>query len=444
MRIHEKENNMTAIGAGAGLVKMVWEGRLVFLLLAGICAASTGVAADGAQMPPQMRYVAPEARGDASGSAPEHAADFRNMTFWGGINALLEAGSVQVVFLNGRYVVSADKDKNMPSLTLRNIGHDAHLLALHGETPGEVVFTRHADDPDYSRENNKGPGFLAVQAGRNIVVRNLTFTAPNKPIGYATNFRGRNIVIENCHWHDLDGVYYGASGASGAETDTVTFVRCRFERVGSGGHAHMVYNAYDPRHIRFVDCHFEDCAGDYIRFRDNTEYGVVTGCTFRSTGKYTNVHMPFIAMPLFNDDDPAKSPAKPNYEYFGTHFLIFNNRFIYDTEDKPDTRIAIVFHHSGYDPPDRRHLLDAQEAAVLKTGAPDARKAILKQNLGVDTDTVHVYDNEYGNVQHKGVYRARAQYGAVSRGGDGMYDIFDLFNTQAVVKNVEDALMFFK
>ena len=59
----------------------------------------------------------------------------------------------------------------------------------------------------------------------------------------------------------------------------------------------MAYNAYDPKHIRFVDCHFEDCAGDYVRFRDGTDFGVVVGCTFKSTGNYRNVNMPFISKP---------------------------------------------------------------------------------------------------------------------------------------------------
>ena len=392
----------------------------------------------------ETRYVAPEARGTGDGVSQENAAGFRDMDFWKKVNAALPESAMEVVFLNGQYIVSADKAKAMPELRLYGFGHASNSLILRGEKAGEVVFTRHPDDPDYTRKNNKGPGFLFLRDARNVTVRDLTFTAPKKPIGYATNFRGRDLTIENCHWHDLDGVYFGATGTALGTTNNVTFVKCRFERVGSGGHAHMAYNAYDPQHIRFVDCYFEDCSGDYVRFRDNTEYGLVTGCTFRSTGKFTNQNMPFITMPLFNDDDPSKNPAKPNYEYFGTHFLIFNNKFIYETEDRPERRLAICFHHSGYDPPDRRHLLDPSEANVLKTGTTAEKKALMKKDLGIDADSVHVFGNEYTNVAQKGVYRFSANYGAKSRGGDGLYDIFDTFNRKPVVKNVEEALRFFE
>ncbi len=419
-----------------------------FGVVVGLMAAAAGARA--AEGEGRRLFVAAEDVGSGDGSARATAADFRNMKFWNGINAKLAAGPVTVTFLAGRYVVSADPARHLPPLQLDGLGHERHPLVIEGERAGAVVFTRHEEDrkiadyPKAERAALKGPGLFFLVNSRNATVRHLAFTAPDVPMGYATNFAGgRNLTIEDCHWHDLQGVYFGATGTTGAATDHVTFRACRFERVGSGAHAHMIYNAYDPLHLRLVGCHFEDCAGDYVRFRDGSDYGVVIGCTFRSTGKYLGGHQPFVAIPLFNDDNPAAPSRKPNYEYFGTNFLICDNRFIYDTEEKPDTRIAVLFHHSGFDPPHRRHLLDRAEAQVLRSGTVGERKALILKNLGVDVAKVHVFRNEYVHVAHRGVYRCNASYGAKARGGEGRFDIGDLFNAEPVVATADQALEYF-
>ena len=420
--------------------------RLGLLVLSLVLALLAPVAAADAR----QLFVAPVAVGRGDGADRDAAADFRDTKFWEGINARLAAGPMTVTFLAGSYVVSADPARHQPMLQLTGLGDERHPLVIEGERAGAVVFTRHAADrkladyPAAERAGLKGPGLFFLVQSRNATVRRFTFTAPDVPMGYTTNFAGgRDLTIENCHWHDLQGVYYGATGTSGAATDHVTFKNCRFERVGSGGHAHMIYNAYDPVHIRLVDCHFEDCAGDYVRFRDSTDYGVVVGCTFRSTGKYLGRHQPFVAIPLFNDDNPAAPKGEPNYEYFGTHFLICHNRFIYESEEKPETRMAVVFHHSGFDPPGRHHLLDRAEALILKDGAAPERKALLQRNLGIDVAQVHVFGNEYVRVAHRGVYRCGVSYGAKRRGGEGSYDIGDLFNAEPVAANATQALEYF-
>ncbi|MBI5692275.1 MAG: hypothetical protein HZC55_19505 [Verrucomicrobia bacterium] len=407
-------------------------------------AAGAAAATPPAVPPPEIRFVAADPQGRATGENAADAADFRDERFWTDVRARLARGPVTVIFLSGTYVVSAEARRRQPPLRLQWIGHDSHPLVIEGERAGAVVFTRHSEDPDYSRTNNQGPGFLFLSGCRNVVVRRLRFTAPRKPISYATNFGGsRHLRIEDCHWHDLDGVYYGASGTAGAATSHVTFVRCRFERVGSGGHAHMVYNAYDPQHLRFVDCHFEDCAGDYLRFRDSTDFGVVAGCTFRSTGRFTGTHQAFIAVPLFNDDNPAAKSAHPNYEYFGTHFLFCHNRFIYEDEAVPANRTAVLFHHSGFDPPGRRHLLDARDAMILRTGTNDEKRTLLQAAAGINFTTVHVFANEYVRVAQRGAFRSKAAYGAKSRGGDGQYDISGLFNPEPVVRTPGEAAGYF-
>jgi hypothetical protein len=148
-------------------------------------------------------------------------------------------------------------------------------------------------------------------------------------------------------------------------------------------------------------------------------------------------------VPLFNDDNPAQPKTTPNYEYFGTHFLIAGNRFSYATEEKPETRIAVVFHHSGFDPPGRRHLLDPTEAQILRAGTPAERRALLRRNLGLEVENVHVYANEYERVAQRGVYRCSSAYGSRARGGEGRFEIDDLFNPEPVASDSQQALEYF-
>ena len=414
---------------------------LLVALLANCCAAAAAEREPLATVASgQVFYVAPQQAGDGRGVSQATAASFHDMDFWSHVRQANQNGPVLVNFLDGKYTVSSNAENAMPSLSLVDLGHKDHPLTLQGTSQNGVVFTRHPDD---SMEGKKGPGFLQITRSQNLVVRNLHFTG-KQPIGYATHFGGSvNVLIEGCSWVDLPGVYYGATGTANASTDHVTFKDCVFKRVGSGGHAHMAYNAYDPKHIRFVNCHFEDCAGDYVRFRDGTDFGVVVGCTFKSTGEYRNVNMPFITVPLFNDDDPAEQKRSPNYEFFGTHFLIFDNTFIYANDRPEGVRVALLFHHSGFDPPGRRHLLAQEEARLLESGTVAEKKAFMLQNLGVDANTVHFFNNRFIGVDLKVAYRSGAAYGAKTRGWSGTVGIADTVNGNDVAKTVEDALSFF-
>jgi hypothetical protein len=205
----------------------------------------------------------------------------------------------------------------------------------------------------------------------------------------------------------------------------------------------MAYNAYGPQHIAFINCWFEDGAGDYVRFRDRADYGVVVNCTFKSTGHYLEHNMAFISVPLFNDDDPQSPVRSPRYEYFGTHFLIFSNDFIYADDKRDGSRIALLFHHSGFDPPDRNHLLTPQQSQLLATGSAAAKKTFMWDNLRIDADSVHFFNNRFTNVQLEVAYHSRAAYGAISKGGDGIVNITDVVNGRTVADNAAQALSFF-
>jgi hypothetical protein len=205
----------------------------------------------------------------------------------------------------------------------------------------------------------------------------------------------------------------------------------------------MAYNAYGPQHIAFINCWFEDGAGDYVRFRDRADYGVVVGCTFKSTRPAVDKNVPFISVPLFNDDDPQNPGPSPNYEYFGTHFLIFNNNFIYSNDKHDGNRVALLFHHSGFDPPGRNYLLTPQQAQLLATGDTSAKKRLMWDNFHLDVDSIHFFNNRFTNVETEVAYRSRAAFGATSKGGDGTCNIADVVNRQKVIDSEAQALTFF-
>lgn len=407
------------------------------LSASAIATASLGLSgARAASVTPSGRihYVAPEARGDGSGRNRENPAKWSDRAFRDEVYDALEQDDVTMFFLNGTYYVSSEEEKELPSFSFRNTGHERHRLILRGESPKGVWLARHPDDPD---RGNQGPDLLEFRDCHNVSISRLNFTAPeNQWMDYPVRFtRCQEILVDSCSWVDIPNAHYGATGVHREESDRVTYRNCRFVRIGRRGGAHMAYNAWAPRRTAYIHCLFEDCAGDYVRFRSGSEYNIVAGCVFRSTGNHVNEHMPFISVPVFNPEGRG--------ETFGTNFLIFDNIFIYATEARPATRIAFLFHHSGYNPPGRRHLLDAGEAEVLRSGSVDARRELLEKNLGVDTSKVHVFNNRYRNVAHRGVYRMHPRYGAESEIGDALFDIDDTFSSEAVVENPGESLGYY-
>ena len=144
-----------------------------------------------------------------------------------------------------------------------------------------------------------------------------------------------------------------------------------------------------------------------------------------------------------NDDDPSENRSDANYEFFGTHFLIFDNRFIYANDSPEGVRAVLVFHHSGFDPPGRNHLLSPEQAQLLEKGTLAEKKAFMLRNLGLDADTIHFFNNRFTGVDLKVAYRSVATYGAKSKGWRGIIDVTDTVNGSQVAETVEQALEFF-
>ncbi|MCC6683199.1 MAG: right-handed parallel beta-helix repeat-containing protein [Phycisphaeraceae bacterium] len=379
-------------------------------------------------------HVAPEAVGDGNGSTESNAAKFDDPALWKLAQQSLGSSPVEVVFADGKYLFA-------PTLLLEKMGSDEHRLTLRAATTGNVVIR---EDPSDTAERNP---LLHLKDCRNMTMRGLMITGDAHCGQGIFVDNSSAILIEQCRWIDFTGAYYSGVSVTGARAINVVLRDCEFNRLGQDSHAHMVYTAYEPSHVKLINCTFIDSAGDYVRFRDRSDFGVVYGCTFRSTGTYHNGHMPMIAVPLFNDDNPAANVERPRYEYFGTNFLIAGNTFIYENAEQTregwGARYALIFHHSGYDPPGRRHLLTPQEADLLEHGTVEQRKELMRRNLGIEIDSVRMFDNTYENVASQAVYRAYASYGAVDRGWSGIIDITDLLNSDPVVHSAQEAIDYF-
>ena len=395
---------------------------LLVTVVAGLAAASGRDIQD-------VRHVAPTKQGTGSGQTEDDAALYTAPDFWQGVQSSLVQCPVTVRFSGGEYVGGA--------LKLASIGHPEHRLTIQGHPEGGTVFRIVSGEGQ-----QPGTGFYISRGSQNIAVRNLHFTGQGK-VGYITHVKGsRHILFESCSWVDLPHITFGATGtapgltitpenASHTDTHHITYKGCTFKRVGTTGGAHMIYNAYGPQHVYVVNCHFEDCSGDYVRFRDLSDYCVVNGSTFRSTGTYPPgkpVQRPFITMPLFSD-------ANPGDEWFGTRFLISGNTFIYEQPSGMTGRPGppvIRFSHKGYDPPGRNHLLTREEGAILEGQDRRAGRALLRRNCGIDADRVRVFGNRYAGTAGRVTYHCRPAYGATSRGWEGSANIFGLLNHKEI------------
>jgi hypothetical protein len=397
---------------------------------------AAAAASDGG---PRTFHLSPD--GTADGSAPDRAARFDDPALWQRAKAALADGPVDVVLADGTYLTR-------PTLRVVAIGHEEHRLTIRGASPtGAIV----RESPDDTAERNP-----LVRIGRcaNLTVRHLNFTGPERcGMGIFVNDSSR-VLIERCTWRDFTGTYYSGVSVTGDKAVDVVIRDCHFERVGFDGHAHMIYTAYGTNLVKYVNNTFIDCPGDFVRFRDRSECGVVWGNTFRSTGTYKGgANPPMVSIPLFNDEDPAKQTARPAYEYFGTNFLIANNKFIYDMPEDPAKhedddwvhhQWPVMFHHSGFSPPGRQHLLSEAEAQLIRDGPADERRRLLVHHVGIDPGRVHMFGNEYQNTTGRVVLRSHPNYGAKSRGFVGVVEIGDLVSVAPVVTDVEEAMTFFE
>jgi hypothetical protein len=413
--------------------------RILTLMLL-LCAITGGYVVNAAE-PVLALYAAPNASGTGDGSSIENAAYFRDAKFWQSVNATLQTRPVTVNLVPGQYIFSkvAKGSQSRDTLRFTDFGHPENQFVLQGLVKEGVIFT---SDPEEKIDESLTIELLRF-TGTNAVFRHIHFTG-QQHMGYTTHFSGKNILIEECSFTDLINTYYGASGTAYENSEFITWKNNYFRKVGLDGHAHMLYNAYGSKFVYVIGNYFEDCSGEYVRFRDQTDYTVVYGNTFISTGKYKDGNRAFVSIPLFNDDNPANPGPNPRFEYFGTHMLVANNTFIYPDDNSPGDRRVFRFLQSGWDPPGRNLLLSVAEAQMLQTAPIEQRKAFMLENFGINADRIFFADNivKGRNATNSVFYYSYPAYNAPTRGWKDHIDITATVNTSTVVRSEEEALAF--
>lgn len=359
-------------------------------------------------------YISPVGNGVGTSQDP---ASYRSTAFWDSVKSQLTNDDVTVVFRSGNY--SGDVPV---SGTSDSIGATGHSLVLASEHSGGTVFTIAADATDQSDKacldrDRVTPRFSLYNA-HNLTIRGMTFTGPGT-IGYVVRIGGdsNNVRLEDCIFENLRGVQYGAVGTVDPSTRNVLLDKCHFKNVGCDDHAHMMYNANGSHHITVRDCEFEECAGEYVRFRNKVDHCVVERCRFVHRGDIYPTSQPFISIPLYNDCRPGSDRcpdplSHPQYEYFGTHFLIRDNQFEFRISG--DRAFTVSFLHSGWDPPRRFHLLTKDEGELLNTGTPNERRMVLKEYCGIDTSRVKFYGNSSQGERYLAAFESYVARGATS------------------------------
>lgn len=340
-----------------------------------------------------------------------------NSTFWSNVQTALQSGPVDVIFAEGTYTRTS-------TLTLTNIGHSTNRLNLKTAAAG-----------DYAVFNGSIAKLIGLTNCRNIYILRFKFTG--NVTGYAmTISQSNDIHVAYSEFVDLPQVYYGALGVN-TDSDNIFVKYNKFLRVGVGTTAHMVYGAYHVTRLKIVQNTFTDCSGSFVRFRgDVTTQGVVYDNTFKSNGTYNGGANPiFIEVPVFNDVNPGD-------ERFGTRFMITKNTFTYSTSGSQSTRYALVFHHSGYNPPDRTHLISASTASTLGSGTVTQRRSIMSSHFGLNGAEIRYGGNTITNVQNNVSYRCQGGYGAVAP-WTGVVSIGVAVNASGLATTEAEALAFY-
>ena len=351
-------------------------------------------------------YVAPSALGNGLGLDAGNAAACTNAAFWSRVQDTLDTDPVVVNLLDGNY---------RDTFELTRAGNPNNTLSLLGESSSGVIF------------DGTNATLFSLGGCQNMVLEKLNFTGNGSGIGYAFRVThaadgtpSQNIAVRNCNWHDMQGIIYGATGVAYGSHD-VTYENCTFERIGQNTGSHMMYNAYNATNVNVLGCHFEDCAGSYVRFRAASNYGTVSNCTFVSTQTYANRSSTwevFLDFPVFNDVDPGD-------ETFALYPTIVGNSFQFDSSS-PANRATIRFYHKGYDPTGWNYLMTPSEGSVLEGTDSAAKKSLLKNNCGIDFDEIAIGGNTWLNETARIMFGSYAAYGATSKGWDDIADVSDI------------------
>lgn len=341
-------------------------------------------------------------------------------TFWSGIQTMLQSNAVDVVFADGTYNITS-------TITLSNIGNATKRLQLKANSVGAAVFT------------GSIAKLMSLNNCQNILIHRLKFTGAVSEYALVIQ-RSPNITVAYCRFEDMPNLYYGAVGAHYATSNNIIIRQNQFSNIGVGSTAHMIYGAFGVKRLKIIENTFTDCSGSFVRFRgDNSTHGVVYGNTFNSTGTYmingTGVNPIFVEVPVFNDVNPGD-------ETFGTSFMVTKNNFNYATVGNQSTRFALAFHHSGFNPTGRTHLISTADAATLGTGTVNEKRAIMSSKLGLDGAKILYGGNNNVNLSTHVVYRCWEAYGATAP-WTGVVSISSAVSSTGLATTYDEALVFY-
>jgi hypothetical protein len=306
-------------------------------------------------------------------------------------------------------------------LVLADMGDPLHRLTLQSVNRYGAVLAPSNND------------ILELTGSQNIGLNGFLFTGTTTYWGILCQpdnlLPTRNLNISNCRFQDLTNAYYGAIGLLNGVRD-VTVDNCTFTNLsyGTSGTAHFIYGSHDIVGVRVLNSSFTDCRADYIRFRDDSEYGTVSNCTFLST--FSATAFPFITSPLFNSIDPG-----PGDEFFGTYFEITSNSFTYNVS--AGTRAALQFSDSGYDPQSYDCALTSAQAAQLSSGTTGFKQSFLQTNLGIIAAGIKMSGNTFNSrVSYHTAYTysySSSATNAPRNGWTGTIDLSDVPNASGTL-----------
>ena len=170
-------------------------------------------------------YVAPEALGTGDGYTENNAAVWTDKLFWTHAQQRVKQQDTTVHFAAGTYVASKNSSGTV-CLQLSKLGVSNHTLTLLGAENSGSVFLRDPSDSTEQTTENRLAYILYLYQCQNVVVDNLHFTGIGA-LGYALSIRTPyNVLVRNCSWTGMTGIYYGATGSStggsGAATGRVS------------------------------------------------------------------------------------------------------------------------------------------------------------------------------------------------------------------------------
>ncbi len=345
--------------------------RVLFGSIVWVCIMVSSVSASVVSY-----WVAPAAAGAGDGSSPLSAASYLNTSFWTTVQSQLQNNIVTVNFVTGAY--------NANTLGFTNMGNPLHQLMLASVTPHGAVFSPTA---------NPIVQFIGSQ---NIELNGLEFTGPVPywAVYCIPNYLDpcRNIEINNCWFVNLTNAYYAAIGLLNG-TRSVQVLNCNFTNLTYGDHAHMIYAPHDIEDVVVSNCVFQDCvSGDYLRFRDDSEYCVVENCTFISTMKSSA--WPFVSAELYNETNSDSAGD----EFFGTYFQVSSNSFNYQVSGGTGPYSSMHFMDDSWPPQSYYCDLTSAQASQLGSGSASFQQSFLQTNMGIIASGIKIYGNTYSGV----------------------------------------------